>query len=193
MIERFCQQFQEIYAQRYMITNIHQLLQLCDNVKSLGPLWTNSCFSFKDKNRFMLQLIHGSQKVEFQLNSAISIVQTIPNVVEEILSKDSLLHLFYQSMNQRKCLPVTQATTLNTYLLGKATQISLSQDLFALLSEYLYCSPLSQEVYAFKRMLYLDEIFHATTYQRVTRRDSTVICYTLNDKISYGCMQMFIL
>ena len=42
-------------------------------------------------------------------------------------------------------------------------------------------------------MLYLDEIFHATTCQRVTWHDSTVICYTLNDKISYGCMQMFIL
>ena len=54
MIERFCQQFQEIYAQRYMIANIHQLLQLCDNVKCLGPLWTHSCFSFKDENRFMV-------------------------------------------------------------------------------------------------------------------------------------------
>ena len=43
-----------------------------------------------------------------------------------------------------------------------------------------------------KRMLYLNEIFHATTYQRVTRRDSTVICYTLNDKTSYGCIEMFI-
>ena len=41
-------------------------------------------------------------------------------------------------------------------------------------------------------MLYLDEIFHATTYQRVTRRDSTVIYYTLNDKTSYGCIEMFI-
>ena len=41
-------------------------------------------------------------------------------------------------------------------------------------------------------MLYLDEIFHAATCQRVTQCDSTVICYTLNDKISYGHIQMFI-
>ena len=131
-----------------MVADIHQLLHLCNNVKNLGPLWTHSCFPFEDKNRFILQLINGSQKVEFQLNSAINIVQTIPIVVEETLSKDPLLHSFYQSMNEwTKCLPVTQPITLNTYLLGKATQISFSQDLFVLLSEYLYCSPLSQEVY----------------------------------------------
>ena len=101
MIEKFCQQFQEIYGQRYIVANIHQLLHLCNNVKNLGPLWTHSCFPFEGKNRFILQLIHGSQKVEFQLNSAINIVQTIPIVVEETLSKDPLLHSFYQSMNRQ--------------------------------------------------------------------------------------------
>ena len=101
MIEKFCQQFQEIYGQRYIVANIYQLLHLCNNVKNLGPLWTHPCFPFEDKNCFILQLIHGSQKVEFQLNSAINIVQTIPIVFEETLSKDPLLHSFYQSMNRQ--------------------------------------------------------------------------------------------
>ena len=50
-----------------MVANIYQLLHLCDNVKNLGPLWTHSCFPFEDKNRFILQLIHGSQKFEFEI------------------------------------------------------------------------------------------------------------------------------
>ena len=56
---------------------------------------------------------------------------------------------------------------LNTYLLCKATETSLFQDLLVLPPEYLYCSPLPPEVYAFKHMLYSDEIFHTTTYQTV--------------------------
>ena len=85
MILKFCQQFQEIYGKRYMLANIHQLLHLCDNVKHLGPLWTHSCFPFEDKNKFILQLIHGSQKIECQLNSAINVIQSIPNVVEKTI------------------------------------------------------------------------------------------------------------
>ena len=38
MIIRFCQYFQLIYGQRYMLSNIHQLMHLCDEVKHLGPL-----------------------------------------------------------------------------------------------------------------------------------------------------------
>ena len=60
--------------QWYMVANIYHLLHLCDNVKNLGPLWTNSCFPFEDENCFILQPIHRLQKVEFQLNSAINVV-----------------------------------------------------------------------------------------------------------------------
>ena len=38
MLIRFCQYFQLIYGQRYMLSNIHQLMHLCDEVKHLGPL-----------------------------------------------------------------------------------------------------------------------------------------------------------
>ena len=67
MIERFCQQFQEKHGPPYMVADIHQLLHLYDDNKNLGPLWTHSCFPLEDKNFSFLQLIHGSQKVEFQL------------------------------------------------------------------------------------------------------------------------------
>ena len=76
-------------------------------------------------------------------------------------------------MNWQKMFICNSTITLNTYLLCKATHIiSLFQDLFVLPSEYLYCSPLPPEVYAFKCILYSDEIFHATTYQRVTQKDT---------------------
>ena len=161
MIFTFCEQFQEIYGKRYMLSNVHQLLHLCIDVRNLGPLWTHSCFPFEDKNRFILQLIHVSQKIEFQLNSAINIVQSIPTVVEQTISKDPLLMSFYESMNSQKWVPVAQPFSPNLYILGKIIQVDMRADIFALLSDCLSSVPLSQRLFSFNRMLYSGEIFHA--------------------------------
>ena len=83
-----------------MLFNIHQLMHLCDNVKQLGPLWSHSCFPFEDKNRFILQHIHGSQRIEFQLNSAVNIIRANPEVIEKNISADPLLMRFYEPMNK---------------------------------------------------------------------------------------------
>ena len=42
-------------------------------------------------------------------------------------------------------------------------------------------------------MVYSGEIFHAKSYQRVSRRDSTVICYSENNEIRYGSIQSFLM
>ena len=36
-LKNFCQQFEKIYGERYMLMSIHQLLHLYDNVVQLGP------------------------------------------------------------------------------------------------------------------------------------------------------------
>ena len=176
-----------------MFSNVHQLLYLCIDVRNLGPVWTHSCSPFEDKNRFILQLIHGSQKIEFQLNSAINIVQSIPTVVEQTISKDPLLMSFYESMNRQKCVPVAQPFSPNLHILGKIIEVDMRADISALLSDYLSSVPLSQRLFSFNRMLYSGEIFHAKSYQRVSRRDSTVICYSDNNEIRYGSIQLFLM
>ena len=119
IILKFCQQFQEIYRKHYMLADIHQLLHLRDNVKHLGPYGLTHAFHLKIKT-FILQLIHGSQKIECQLNSAINVIQSIPNPVEKTISKDSLLMSFYQSMNRQKCFRASEPIAADTFILGKA-------------------------------------------------------------------------
>lgn len=46
---KFCNNFAQLYDQCYMTLNLHQLVHLADCVRSLGPLYTTSCFSFEDK------------------------------------------------------------------------------------------------------------------------------------------------
>ena len=67
LLQQFCFKFSQLYELRYQTLNIHQLLHLVDNVTDLGPLYTHSCFSFEDKNGFVLKLIHGTQLLTAKL------------------------------------------------------------------------------------------------------------------------------
>ena len=114
----------------YMVSNVHQPMHLCMDVRNIGRLWIHSCFPFEEKNCFILQIIHGSQKLEFQLNSAINIVQSIATVVEQTRSKDPLLVSFLESMNRQNCVPVAKPFTPNLHILGKTIQVDMRADMF---------------------------------------------------------------
>ena len=62
-----------------------------------------------------------------------------------------------------------------------------------MLSDYFGSLPIMQNIYSFNHMLYLGEIYHAKSYQRISRRNSTVICYSSDRVVKYGCIQLFIL
>jgi len=54
MLCSFCEDFSSLYDERFITLNVHQLLHLTDDVRDLGPMYTHSCFSFEDKNGFIL-------------------------------------------------------------------------------------------------------------------------------------------
>lgn len=67
MLFSFCKNFSALYKERFLTLNVHQLLHLADDIRELGPLHTQSCFSFEDKNGFILELIHGTRLIESQI------------------------------------------------------------------------------------------------------------------------------
>ena len=68
-----------LYGACYELANCHHLLHLVESVRQLGPLWTHSCFhSVEDANGFILKLIHGTQSIQSQIVSAMSMVQALP-------------------------------------------------------------------------------------------------------------------
>ena len=100
---------------------------------------------------------------------------------------------FYQSMNRQKGFPASEPIAVDTFILGKASLINFSRYLFTMLSDYFGSSPIMQNIYSFNRMLYLGETYHAKLYQRVFGCNSTVICYSFDGVVKYGCIQLFIL
>ena len=50
-----------------MTINVHTLLHLVEDVRSLGPLWCHSCFAFENMNGVLKELFHGSQQINKQV------------------------------------------------------------------------------------------------------------------------------
>ena len=62
-LNRFVEQFQEIYKIENMSFNVHQLLHACDCVIHWGPLWGFSAYGFEDMNGQLLNMFNGTQAV----------------------------------------------------------------------------------------------------------------------------------
>lgn len=77
-----------------MTLNIHQLDHLSDSVRTLGPLYTHSCFPIKDKIGFLLKTIRGTQNIDSQIITGISLVQKLPELKENVYLKIHL-KIFY--------------------------------------------------------------------------------------------------
>ena len=129
-----------------MLMSIHQLLHLCDNVVQLGPLWTHSCFPFEDKNRFILKTIHDSQKIECQLQSAVNMMHSIPEIIHEKISKNEILMKFYMNMNKYKynySQLGSNETKIseNIFVLGAINSIKMDITLYSMLTAYFGVPP----------------------------------------------------
>ena len=90
---KFCNNFQVLYSERYMSANIHLLLHLPDSVRELGPLWAYSCFHFEGLNGILKGLVHGTQEIHKQLMTSYSYLKYLPAIADEFIQ----IPLFYQS------------------------------------------------------------------------------------------------
>ncbi|EDO32574.1 predicted protein [Nematostella vectensis] len=50
LLQHFCLMFSSLYPASKETINIHSLVNICDDVRDLGPLWTHSCFPFENYN-----------------------------------------------------------------------------------------------------------------------------------------------
>lgn len=89
MLTKLCELFADLYDVRFMRLNVHQLLHLPDSIRTLGPLYTLSCFSFEDKTGVLLKMIRGTQNIDNQIVTGVSFVQKLPELKEKCILKDS--------------------------------------------------------------------------------------------------------
>ena len=98
LLLHFCILFEDYYGLRFQTENFHVLVHLADDLRSLGPLWTHSCFHFEDKNGFLLKTFHGTQNIQFQIISAVLTAKKLPELRRTFLPEDGPVTDFYQNM-----------------------------------------------------------------------------------------------
>ena len=118
MLFSFCKDFSSLYEERFNTLTVHQLLHLTDDVRDLGPVYTHSCFSFEDRNGFILKLIHGTQFIDSQILSAVSITQKIPELRENCIISGTDLEAIYFSLNSSRKPANMFEISKNVYALG---------------------------------------------------------------------------
>lgn len=84
----FVENFKELYGERYLTLNMHQLVHLADCVKYTGPLYVNNCFIFEDLNVFIVTHIHGTQGIDTQITNIVSLLQ-VPAAMSAKYLKDA--------------------------------------------------------------------------------------------------------
>lgn len=74
----FVEEFQKLYGYQWLTLNQQQLVHLVDCVRNTGPLFVKDCFIFEDLNRFIVQHIHGTERVDAQLTNIINMLKIPP-------------------------------------------------------------------------------------------------------------------
>ena len=191
LIVQFCRGFRELYEERYETLNVHQLLHLADNVRDLGPLYTHSCFSFEDKNGFILKLFHGTQFIDSQILTAVSFTQKLPELKEQCIAPNTEEEtLYYNLLNPNK--PKRKLEILpNVYMLGSLYRKRLDDKEFQALESYVGHAPAAAEVNAFNRIETKEAYIYGLDYKRMYRRNCSTVQYRFENVYSFGQVKCF--
>ena len=191
----FCEKLSSLYGEQFMTLNFHQLVHLADDVRDLGPLYTHSCFSFEDKNGFILKLIHGTQFIESQILTAVSFVQKIPELREKCIKPGSEVEEIYRSLScaRRPKNPQLISSSLNAYRLGSIYVQSLDELEYAALERYLGYPPATVNVTAFNRISMFQDSRHiySTRYKKMYKRNCSTVKYCKQGSFHFAQVEYF--
>ncbi|CAG2191594.1 unnamed protein product [Mytilus edulis] len=130
MLSYFVHMFTALYGQRYMTLNMHSLLHLPECVEDLGPMWVYSCFPYENANGLLTKLFHGTQNIELQIISSLSIVQNMPSFLCNI--EDPVHKAFAEKMqNVSENSKKYTGTLTGSVPVGSKMKMHLSDEMYS--------------------------------------------------------------
>ena len=191
-LQTFCKYFETLYGQRFYTLNVHNLLHLVDCVRDLGPLYIFSCFSFEDKNGFLLKLINGTQFIASQIITAVSITQKIPEIREKCIASGTEEEQLFRKLYFPPKVQVKHEIFPGLGVLGSSYKRLLTDFELNAFEEYLgYASVVN--VLTFYNHIELWRSFHiyGLDYKRMTRRNAAAVKYKSRESFSFGLVKSF--
>ncbi|KAK3107448.1 hypothetical protein FSP39_014874 [Pinctada imbricata] len=170
---RFCEQFESLYDRCHMTLNLHQLVHFCDSVRLLGPLYTHSCFHFEDKKGFVLNVIKGTQNIDFQIITGVSFVQKLPELKHEYAPNGSVIAKIYivNQIEFPSTLKRTKKISDGVYMLGALHVKELSSAEHNVVQGTLRRRT-NRSLATFTRINYKDYLIYGLQYHRMMKRNN---------------------
>lgn len=136
-IKKFVNQIPQMYGMCHMSYNVHQLQHLTDSVQLHGPLWSSSAFVFEGQNQKLTSLCHGTQYIPQQIAFRFSILQSLPNLLEDSKNDSEItirIEKIVTDWIRRYPLRVKALELTNVVLIGCPKQKELNNVELSLLS-----------------------------------------------------------
>ena len=192
MIMHFCKAFANLYDVCYMTLNVHQLIHLADSVRCLGPLYTNSCFPFEDKNGFVLKMIRGTQNIDSQIVTGISFIQKLPELKQRCIRKGSEVSEICSSIENPHAIKRGRMIKTGIYVLGAIHEKELSEEEYSALVSFCGHAIGNVTFSSFNRMEINESLVYGLNYKRMVKRNNSAIVYFNNNRTNYGLVKFFI-
>lgn len=77
LLELFVKQIEDLYSDRKLSYNVHQLLHLGLCVRRWGSLWATSAFPFENYNGFLIDFVHVKKHLDQELVNNLIIARNI--------------------------------------------------------------------------------------------------------------------
>ena len=179
LLMKFCCLFSTLYGLNNMSANLHQLLHLHDVVKSLGPLWIYSCFSFESMNGKLLNFFHGTQSVPLQIATTATTLMKLPSLGQNLRAGSSISEIYRRLSSPNDRFKITEEIYDGLFIIGAKHLQILPEQYFDAVSKALNSVP--TRCFGFYKLLVKGEIFTSSHYKTVSRNSYTVLYRTDDD------------
>lgn len=171
LFKLYVKQIEELYSDRELSYNVHQLLHLALSVRRWGPLWATSAFPFENFNGFLANCVHGNKHLGQELVNNLVIAQGI-QILNDRVSKHNII--VCKTKNYELLSMVS-----NVYLNDVEHQLLISEDLNI------------QDVCFYARAKINNEIYTSKAYKITKTNNFTVQINIKSQSIIYGSIQFF--
>ena len=172
----FVEFFIQFYGLRYATLNIHQLIHLVDDALDLGPLYTHDLFALEDKNRELLNFIHGTQQIDSQITTAISYVQKIPELITECIEPGSIYENLVHRLTSTYTPKLKEELIKGVFRLGALSFRSMNKEELLAINDCLGYAPISDKGKFFSRIVINSAIYvYGKDYKRMHKRDNSIV------------------
>lgn len=191
----FVELYGDLYSQKYMTLNIHQIIHLADCVRHTGPLYVNNCFIFEDLNGFIIKHVHGTQGVDTQLTNSIAMLKVPPIMYDKFLKKspdDEIISLYKEltdSVRGRHQFDCEIEDGIRP--VGSASMVTISKD-HALI--VLKCGIRNTLVKCFQRINMYKKGFYvySQSYGRLQKRQQHIVTCIVNGNLHFYSVLTFL-